>query len=255
MTEIDSAIVAQAEEFAERLNQLIGRVLPNDQPTFLAQLLPGRRPSLVVHPVSLDDEDRQAQPLVLHAAGRSSVRTLHLRVTYKCCADSSGRHLTIQESSIGLGLEGIPDPLLRFEYDRNMASGSRLPAAHIQVHAHRDETTWLMLHADEARPGDRWRRDRLPRLAELHLPTGGDRYRPCLEDVLTIAINEFGVTRRDGAWKALEDGRAEWRRFQLRAAVRDAPETAAEVLRDEGWSVRRTPRARAGERDERLRRV
>jgi hypothetical protein len=53
-------------------------------------------------------------------------------------------------------------------------------------------------------------------------------------------------------WKALEEGRAEWRRYQLRAAVRDAPESAAEVLRDEGWEVTRTTQANSVERTKRL---
>jgi hypothetical protein len=133
-----------------------------------------------------------------------------------------------------------------------MRRSNRLPAAHVQVHAHRDETTYMMMHADEGRPRQRWRKGRVPRLSELHLPLGGDRYRPCMEDVLTVAINELGAKPKLGAWKALEEGRANWRRRQLQAAVRDAPQLAADVLRDEGWDVSATPNAKRGERTHRL---
>lgn len=252
MTHLGDGIATQAEEFAQSLNDRVRAVLPGQQPTFVARILPGPKPSLVVHPIDPTDDERQEQPLVLTASGRRSAQTLHLRVHYRCCADSSATYLTIERSSYRLGLKDVPDPLLRVEYDRTIARGSRLPAAHVQLHAHRDETVWLMLHADEQRPRDRWRRDRVPRLAELHLPVGGDRFRPCLEDVLTVAITEFGTARRPGAWSALEDGRAQWRRMQLRAAVRDAPEVAAEALRIQGWSVRRGQAAVTAERHDRL---
>jgi hypothetical protein len=172
-----------------------------------------------------------------------------------CCPDSSGRFLGIEESQFALGLADVPDPLFRYEYERNMRRSNRLPAAHLQVHAHRDETTYLMMHADEGRPRQRWRKGRVPRLSELHLPLGGDRYRPCLEDALTVAINELGATARPGAWKALEEGRVDWRRRQLQAAVRDAPEIAAEVLVDVGWEVKRTANASTAERTHRLREI
>ena len=252
MTGVDDRIADQAADFAKTLNDRIRAVLPGDQPTFVARVLPGRRSSLYVHPIDPRDHARQEQPLRLTVPGRKSQRVLHLRVNYRCCADSSGQYLTIEESSYRLGIKDVTDPLLRVEYDRNIARGARLPAAHIQLHAHRDETAWLMVHADEARPRERWRRDRVPRLAELHLPVGGDRFRPCMEDVLTVAITEFGIAKRQGAWKAIEEGRAEWRRLQLRAAVRDCPDVAAEVLRSLGWSVRRIAKSVTDERHDRL---
>ena len=252
MNDIDPELISQAHDFADRLSQRIRRVLPDPQPQFLAQVLPGRSPSLVVWPVSTGDTELLPQPLTLVAQGRQIEQRLHLRVIYRCCADTSGQYLTIEESSLGLGLAAITDPLVRFEYQRATPARSRLPAAHIQVHAHRDETVWLMLHGDEARPAERWRRRRLPRMAEMHLPVGGDRYRPCLEDVLGLAITEFGASKRNGAWNALEEGRAEWRRFQLRAAVRDAPAVAAEELRKQGWTVTPHENANQSERTDRL---
>jgi len=252
VTGIDPGLEKKAEEFADTLNERVKRVLPDIQPLFVAQVLDGRKPSLVVAPVQLDDEDRQFQPLVLKAEGRQRDTKLTLRAMLWCCFDVSGTHLTIEKSEYHLGLAGVADPLFRYEYDRNLRRNSHLPAAHFQIHAHRDEAAWLMVHSDEARPGKRWRRDRVPRLSELHFPVGGDRYRPCLEDILTIAINELGAKMKRGAWAVLEEGRAEWRRIQLKSAVRDAPLLAAEVLSENGWDVSRTDGAVIQERTHRL---
>lgn len=249
---IDSALHDQAAAFADTLTDRVQRVVPQAQPDFVAQLLPGHRPSLVVAPVMADDADRVPAPLTLTIEGRQRNRMLHLRVMFWCCYDVTGKYLTIEKSEFSLGLVNVPDPLFRYEYDRNIRRTSHLPAAHLQVHAHRDEATAMLLHANEARPRERWRRERVARLSELHFPVGGDRYRPCLEDVLAVAINELGVKAKRGAWAALAEGRAEWRRLQLKAAVRDAPEAAAEALRDEGWDVSPGPSARTAERTNRL---
>ena len=66
---------------------------------------------------------------------------------------------------------------------------------------------------------------------------GGHRFRPCLEDVLEALANEFGIDVKDGWREAIREGREEWRRMQLRAAVRDAPRDVAEVLRSMGYEV------------------
>lgn len=250
---MDQALLEWADGFADTLNDRVGRVLPDVQPQFGAQVLPGRRPRLQVAPTNPSDADFVTRPLVLRAPGRQRQQVLNLRVTMFYCTDVTGRWPTVEESQFALGLADIPDPLFRVEYDRNLDRRTHLPAAHIQVHAHRDEATFLMVHADEGRPRSRWRKGRVPRLAELHLPVGGDRYRLCLEDVLTIAINEFGVNAKRGAWKALEEGRAEWRRLQLAAATRDAPQVAARVLTELGWTL--TPPPSTGGQSERTHRL
>ena len=252
---IDAELLRQASDFAHELNTRIERVLPDHQPQFFAQVLATSKPSLTVTPVLPDDPDREAQPLTLTIQGRARPQPLHLRALFWCCYDITGRYLTIERSDLGLGLARIAEPLFRVEYDRNMNRRNRLPAAHVQVHAHRDEMTGLMAHADEQRPKQRWRAGRFPRLSEFHFPVGGDRYRPCLEDLISIAVTELGVRTKKGAWAALEEGRAEWRRRQLAAAVRDAPEIAAKALREEGWSVRAGSGAGRHERTNRLQEI
>lgn len=65
----------------------------------------------------------------------------------------------------------------------------------------------------------------------------GIAFRPCLEDVLQMLILEFGLDTKPDWLAAVEKGRARWRDIQLRAAVRDAPESAAEDLRGLGYEV------------------
>lgn len=79
--------------------------------------------------------------------------------------------------------------------------------------------------------------------ADLHLPMGGPRFRPALEDVLHMAVEEFGIDHEPGWVDSIEDGREDWRRIQTRAAVRDAPEDAAEALRTIGYEVTGGPLA------------
>ncbi|MBU5422211.1 hypothetical protein KQI48_06000 [Cellulomonas hominis] len=116
-----------------------------------------------------------------------------------------------------------------------------IPAAHLNVHGHRDELVFAMMAAGarlrgRARASD-VRRGRVPRVATLHFPLGGHRFRPAFEDVLEMLVREFGLDTRDGWREALDASRRRSREVQLRAAVREDPASAAAVLGDLGWSV------------------
>src|SRR5690625_4794456 len=78
-------------------------------------------------------------------------------------------------------------------------------------------------------------------LSKLHLPTGGERFRPALEDFLGFLLRECGVDAVHGWQSAIEDSREEWRRLQFRTAVRELPREAADVLRREGWDISEPP--------------
>lgn len=61
--------------------------------------------------------------------------------------------------------------------------------------------------------------------------------RPCLEDFLEFLIRECHVDARPEWQKAIEAGRIRWRRHQIAALVRDAPEEAIRVLEENGYTV------------------
>lgn len=179
---------------------------------------------------------------------------VRLTVRFECDWDTPGHFMAVHRSEFHVFASGDREPLFRYEYMRAAADG--LPCAHLQVHAHRDAISSVM-----ARAGARSRRSRrrssisLHRMSELHFPLGGARFRPPLEDVLHMLVEEFGVDAQDEWRQHLSDGRADWRRFQARAVVRDSPEDAASVLRSMGYEITEPATGPAVEATEKLRTI
>ncbi|MFF3768438.1 hypothetical protein ACFYYR_30750 [Streptomyces sp. NPDC001922] len=214
-----------AAEFANKLTALTRGVLGEDSPQFHAVNAGSR---IRVSPIS-DTERVHRIPITIGGQPR-----LSLMACYYCCWDGSSTFLATDKANLHLFYEKGSEPLLRFEYERTWTDP---PGAHIQVHAHRDEMAYLLRLADSGRPGFAMKRDKLPRLAEMHLPVGGHRMRPSLEDVLLFLEREFSIDTRPG-WRAVvEEHLVDWRLMQMKSAVRDAPEEAAETLRLLGYTV------------------
>lgn len=74
-------------------------------------------------------------------------------------------------------------------------------------------------------------------LHRFHLPVGGRRYRPSVEDVIEFLAVEGLVETRTGWEDQVRVRRGEWYRVQLMAAVRRDPDTAAGQLRQLGYTV------------------
>lgn len=108
------------------------------------------------------------------------------------------------------------EPLLRFEYVRDNEHHTE---AHIHVHA-----DWI---SDAPLPGTS-----PPR--KLHLPVGGRRFRPSLEDVIEFLVREGFADGKPGWEQAVQDHRDDWFAIQLKAAVRRHPGRAVEQLREMG---------------------
>jgi hypothetical protein len=69
-------------------------------------------------------------------------------------------------------------------------------------------------------------------LSRLHLPVGGRRFRPTLEDVIEFLVIEKLAEPRAGWRDVLDQRRREWERIQLKAAIRADLSAASEVLRE-----------------------
>jgi hypothetical protein len=171
---------------------------------------------------------------------------LTLTVEFRCAWDGHGAYLAVVWSRIAVyGRDDFStEPLLRYEYVKDL--DDRLPAAHLQVHGVHEALTEIMSGAGTGSVRGRRRQRRvaggqLPALSQLHLPLGGHRFRPCLEDILAVLVEEFGVMPPHGdraaALSALADGRETWRRTQVGSVVRDAPDEAVRVLRELGYDV------------------
>lgn len=170
---------------------------------------------------------------------------LTLKVSFRCAWDRVGQYLAVDDSKVAVfaGAQAAGEPLFRYEYLR--VPGKDQPGAHIHMHAHRDGIAHVMSKVGASTKRARRRADSgtVPRMSELHFPVGGPRYRPCVEDVLEMLVCELGVDCDAEGRRALEDGREEWRRQQIRTVVRDAPDEAVHVLKALGYRVR-TPRRR-----------
>ncbi|SOD64010.1 hypothetical protein SAMN06297387_113169 [Streptomyces zhaozhouensis] len=226
MSEV-STLDKLAREFADRLSALTRGVLGEDTPLFHAVTLePGRK--IRLQPLG-DDRLLRSIPVRIGAEVR-----INLLVMYDCCWDGTSTFLAADRSEIKVLYDGVPDPLFRFEYER---AGDDPPGAHIHVHAHRDEVAYLLRLADSGRPRKALRKNRMPRSAELHLPVGGHRLRPSLEDVLLFLKREFEIATTPHWRTVLDDHLRDWRLTQLKSAVRDAPEAAAEALRTLQYQV------------------
>ncbi|MAT05028.1 MAG: hypothetical protein CL424_08295 [Acidimicrobiaceae bacterium] len=148
-----------------------------------------------------------------------------LTVRIGCRPDSSGRYMAATESAFAIYSTLDRTPLFRLDYREAMRSA---PSSHWQVHAERGALSNLLTIGGHNRPHN---------LAALHIPVGGARLRPGLEDFLQFVIDELGADSREGWRDVLNESRATWRRRQIASAVRDVPDEAVRVLRLLGYSV------------------
>jgi hypothetical protein len=163
-----------------------------------------------------------------------------LGVEYKLCVDSFSRWLAVEHSSFVLKAKLDRTPIIRWDYDRKP---NNKPSSHVQITAHRGALSHILSKLDHDAPHS---------IESLHLPMGGDRFRPCLEDIIEFLITECGFPGGDNWRVIVRDGRAKWRRIQTRVAVRDSPATAVAALEAMGYVVTPPADDEPSERTERL---
>lgn len=180
---------------------------------------------------------KNPEPILLRINGHDA---LHLLIDLRCEWDHKGAYLAVRTSKIHVLPVGYSEPLFRYEFVHSLTAA---PTAHLHLHAHRDELVYTMVRGTRGKPKVRMSAvdgtsgRAVPRLSDLHFPLGGPRYRPCVEDVLQLLVNEFDIETVQGYQEAIDAGRQAWRRRQLGAAVRDIPEEAARVLKELGYTV------------------
>lgn len=142
----------------------------------------------------------------------------YITLSYRLEPDDERAHIAVTSSFIGLSLADDFErrPLLHYDYERHKPDG--YPEAHLQVYAQSDHWLAACNHL-----GDR-------PLAKLHLPVGGRRYRPTLEDVVEFLVVERLSNARADCLSSIEKSREDFQRRQLKAAVRRDPDAAEEAL-------------------------
>ncbi|NMO57491.1 hypothetical protein HH310_40770 [Actinoplanes sp. TBRC 11911] len=111
------------------------------------------------------------------------------------------------------------------DYERDKVD---YPDAHVQINARSEAWDALLVASGKERGS----------LGKLHLPTGGRRYRPSIEDVLEMLIDEGVLDPKPGTRNRLAASREKFQRRQLRAAIRRDPLAAVLELRDAGYEIR-----------------
>lgn len=212
----------EADAFAAQLTDLLNRTVTHGIRIVAVTGTghAGRQARIGYQVPRRDLGDIELIPLIL-GRGRPN---LYLGLLFRMEADEAGRYPMIRSSVMFLS----PDAdiggrvLLHYDYERDKEDD--YPDAHLQVCAASD--AW-----DEV---SRRHRGSVRPLEKLHLPVGGRRYRPTLEDLIEFLIVEKLAKGRAGWRRHVEQGRNEFEERQLRAAVRRNPDAAMAVLRDEG---------------------
>lgn len=229
----DSSLAERSAAFASSIQRTLDGSLPGSRLVVFVKSPVGYK-----FVVKLEDDK---MPLLV-----DSKDVGHLSFSMDQQLDRSGQFLKTTGSKITVWSKIDKTPLVRLEYDAAMRAA---PISHWQVHAERGAMSFLLGRAHlrdssrVAKPHD---------FSSLHFPLGGERFRPCMEDVIQFLVHDCGVDALPGWKDVVEAGRESWRRMQLKSAVRDAPEDAAWVLRDLGYRVEH-PDGSAADRSESLR--
>jgi hypothetical protein len=190
-----------------------------DGPTLTAIVHPGRPEVFVGHRLAKNSLESQ-RFRVRRGAGKT---WCWLNLSFRLGLDGEQKYLTVMSSFIGVYAEDDDRSCLcHFDYERDKAD---YPEAHLQVFGKSQAL---------ARWGGRVQQRGLER---LHFPVGGRRYRPILEDVIEFLVAEKLASGRDGWESVIDEGRRKFQQLQLRAAVRNDPETARQMLQEIDTSV------------------
>jgi hypothetical protein len=163
-----------------------------------------------------------------------------LTADYQLCVDSMATHVAVEQSSFELMATIDRTPIVRWDYDRQ---ANRKPRSHLQITAQRGALSHILSRTCHKTPH---------RIESLHIPMGGERFRPCLEDVIEFLIRDCGFKGGPDWKRKIRDGRARWRRIQTRAVVRDSPDSAVAELQALGYQITPPADGERGERTDRL---
>ena len=233
-----AGLIEESERFARVLTEVVNGtvaagarfvVTPFAGPTKLAWVFPeGSSPTKV--------------SLIPIVCGRPAGEPpqLWLRTSFQVCLDDHEDHLAVERSVFGLVIDHATGrPAIRVEFDRDQGNEPddstparhRRSAAHVQIHGSSEELAYV-----QGLNGDR----QLRGLEKFHVPVGGRRFRPSLEDFIEFLWVERLIPRLHDGWQdVLTRHRTNWLTLQLRAAVRNEPETAVAQLETMGYEVRR----------------
>jgi hypothetical protein len=225
-------LVDQSADFAQRLTDLLNGTVTKGARVTSALLTDRGRSYALVAPGAKESApgtpETTAVPLSLLTLRRDRERApLWLALFFRMILDPEQEWAAVQKSSFRLCInKDTMRQAIRIEYDRQMKPGR---AAHVHIHGTSSDLGFAF--GAVAIPP--------PPLEKLHVPVGGHRFRPCLEDFIEFLKEERLIKRMQPGWRrVLEASREEFMDRQVRAAVRRNQAAAADELIELGWEVR-----------------
>lgn len=223
-----------AHSFAARLTRLLNGTVTRGVRVRAIVKDEGRRATVAPVPSDLRksiDKRIGLAPLSLatDAAARAKA-ALWLRLQFQVGLDNEDEHLQVNESAFALvvNYKTGAGPI-RVEYDRRKTSKQQ---SHVQIVGESESLGYALALAGQP----------LKPLSKLHLPTGGRRFRPALEDFIEFLAQEDLLPAVHQGWKnVIAASRADWEALQTQAAVRRMPEAAIEQLEAMGYEVTPQP--------------
>jgi hypothetical protein len=165
---------------------------------------------------------------------------LWIKAAFQVNLDETSEYLAVQQSVFALVVDDRTQrPVIRLEFERgggnepddDTPGRHSRPAAHVQIHGASEELAYVqgLNHQTKLRG-----------LENFHIPVGGRRFRPSLEDFIEFLHAERLIPQPNDGWQeVLYAHRSRWLAIQLMAAVRDDPATAAQQLTSMGYRVER----------------
>lgn len=217
-----SGLDEQARSFADECSALLNATITNGV-RVSAVTLPGGSSQMGV-----GISRKNLKPAVIPLAANAASARVWLFLTHSYSLDDEGVWLTMTRSTYAVYTSAeMTDDTLILSADYTRDPVNQYPGAHLHVGGQRDDLTDICKNAASTST----------KLRDLHLPVGGKRFRPSLEDVIEFVILEGMADGRPGWDAAVAAGRARWEERQLKAMVRRSPEVAAEQLAAAGWAV------------------
>lgn len=214
----DVELTAAVVDFAEEMDDTLERILGRNDEAYLTVTLHGDHALI---------EPMQVQGIPISVNGES-VYLLQLNI--RCVWNSTAKYLAVRNSTYQISVSGHSEPVIRFDY---VSDARGVPASHLNVHSHHPGLAKAM---SLAKPNSRAAKAQ-GATNKLHVPTGGHRFRPALEDVLEMLIKDFGIDKEPDSIRVIRAGRRSFRSRQLAASVHDNPEEAIRALSELGYSI------------------
>ena len=215
----------KSREFKSELDELLNRTICTGI-SLKSIFTPGSRDRTVVgYNITKDNQDvADGIPVT---TGAQDAR-FFLGLSIRLAPDDERNHLMVTSSVMILAnaadVSDDGNVLLHYDYERDKKYYSE---AHLQICASSDAWEAAGRRLDG--------KDRL--LERLHLPAGGRRFRPTLEDMIEFLVGEKLAAAHEGWDVAVQESRSRFEKKQLSAAVRASPDTATAELKRLGYQV------------------